>query len=47
MDEMLAARSTTEDGAVVAHDRGNIDAEEPVSMRKTTEEIGKVGRILL
>jgi len=34
MAELLAARSTTEDGAVVANDRGNIYAEELVSVRK-------------
>ena len=34
MAEMLAARSTTEDDAVVANDRGNIDTEKPVSVRK-------------
>ena len=42
MAEPLTARSTLEDSTVVANDRGNIDTQEPVSIRKATDEIGKV-----
>ena len=42
MAEPLAARSATEESGVVANDRDNIDTQEPVSIRKGADKIGKV-----